>query len=283
MTSSADKDGRQSIAGSTDLRTGGSVPLQNRRRKEPAKYLTTSNVVSTLITLAILIVVAWNLNWALVRDFDLSFLWTYRVAFVKGLGLTFLISFVAIAVGSVSGIILAILIIGIKNPLRWIFIVYVEIFRSLPLVVQLFWIHFALPLVTGISTNALTSGIIAISVQASAYLTDVARSGIRAVPRGQWEASAALGVSSWSQWTRIVLPQALRIMVPPLANITISFFKASAILSVLAVGELMSISTRVADVAFRPIETLTFAGFLYFIIGTLFASWTRRFEDRKAR
>lgn len=163
-------------------------------------------------------------------------------------------------------------------PLRWLVVGFVEIFRNTPLLVQLVWIHFALPLVTGISTTALQSGVIGITLQASAYFTEIVRAGIEAVPRGQLEAAYALGLPARTRWLRVVLPPATRTMIPPLVNLTISFFKATAILSVLQVSELMTVTNRISNVTFKPIELFTAAALIYFIFGYAMSRATLRLE-----
>ncbi len=149
---------------------------------------------------------------------------------------------------------------------RWLILVYVEVWRNTPLIVQLFWIHFGLPLLTGISTTAFASGFLALALQSSAYLADIARAGIQAVPRGQWEAARALGLPAVSLWGEIVLPQALRVMIPPFTNLALSFLNGSALLGLLQVGELMTAATRISDYTFKPIEVMSAAGLLYLLL-----------------
>jgi polar amino acid transport system permease protein len=164
------------------------------------------------------------------------------------------------------------------RPVRWLIGAYLEIFRNTPLVLQLFWIHFALPKLTGISTTPFQSGFIVMALQSSAYLADVARAGIEAVERPQWDAAAALGLSRRVTWFKVVLPQAFQIIIPPLANIGIGYFKASAMLSLLSVGELMTIATRVAQHSFKPIETYTLVGVIYLLLGAVLSGFTFRLE-----
>ena len=150
--------------------------------------------------------------------------------------------------------------------------------RDTPLVVALFWIHFALPVATGISTTAFESGFIAMALQSSAYLADVARAGIAAVPRGQWDAADSLGMSRLWKWLDVVLPQAFKIMVPPLANVALGYFKASSVLALLSVGELMTVALRISNYTFKPIETLTTVGAIYLVLGYVLSSLTYRLE-----
>jgi len=234
--------------------------------------------VSSVLALALIAAVLIALDWEFVAELNFTVVWEYRIALAKGLGLTLVISGVAVVFGLGAGTVLAILLYAPVAPLRWLILAYVEVLRNTPLIVQLFWIHFALPPVTGYSTSALESGILAISLQASAYLTDIVRGGIQAVPRGQWEAANALGVPAWSRWIDVVLPQALKIMLPPLVSVAISFFRVSPILAVLSVGELMSTAVRVSEFAHKPIEVITFVGVVFFVFGSLFGKATRRLE-----
>lgn len=221
---------------------------------------------------------AYQVNWELIASLDFSVVWEYRLPLLKGLGTTLLLTAIAGVSGIFFGTILAILSQSPIAPVRWAVVAYVEVFRNTPLLVQLIWLHFALPAFTGINTTALESGIIAITLQAGAYFTEIVRAGIEAVPKGQWEAAYALGLPDWTRWTRVILPPALRIMIPPLVNLTISFFKASAILSILQVSELMTITNRISNFTFKPIELFTATAAIYFILGFIMSQATLRIE-----
>ena len=220
-----------------------------------------------------------SINWEFLSYLDFSIVYKYRVPLLKGLGITLLLTAITMVIGYVSGVIMAIAYQIPFKPLRWAITVHVEIWRNTPLLVQLFWVHFALPVITGVSTSVFVSGVIAMSLQASAYLTEIARGGIDAVPKGQWEAAEALGLPARSKWIEIILPQAMKIMIPPLANTGISFFKASTVLSLISVGELMTISNTIANYTFKQIEVLTAVGVIFFILGALFSSLTYKLEN----
>lgn len=237
-----------------------------------------SSIISCVLAAILVVWLGVNVKWEFVSELNFLDLWPYRVALLRGLMLTLTISVLAIVLGLFFGTILAILQQQPVRWIRWIVKAYVEIARNTPLIVTLFWVHFALPHLTGVNTTALQSGIIAIVFQASGYLADISRAGIQAVPRGQFEAAYALGLTSRTKWLTIILPQALKVMIPPLANVSISFFKATSILSVITVGELMSMGLRVSETNFRPIETLTFCGLVYIVLGTLFSRGTQTLE-----
>ena len=235
------------------------------------------NTFTHLIALALLLY--RGVNWEFISYLDFSIVYKYRIPLLKGLGMTLALTGITIVIGYVSGVLLAILYQVPFKPLRWVITVHVEIWRNTPLLVQLFWVHFALPVLTGVPTSVFVSGIIAMSLQASAYLTEIARAGIDAVPKGQWEAAESLGLPTHSKWLEIILPQAMKIMIPPLANTAISFFKASTVLSLISVGELMTISNTIANYTFKQIEVLTAVGVIFFLLGLLFSNLTYKLEN----
>ncbi len=237
-----------------------------------------TTVVPTVAGVALIVWILSLVNWSFVGTLDFAVLYKYRFALLQGLANTLLITFLAVAFGLVFGFFLAACQYVPIAPLRWLISAYIEVLRNTPIVVQLFWIHFALPELTGFSTSALQSGCIAMSLQSSAYLADLARGGISAVPRGQWDAADALGLSLSVKWVSVILPQAIRIIIPPLANISIGLFKLSATLALLSVGELMTMASRVATFSFKPIETFTVAGIVYLTIGYLAGVVTFKLE-----
>lgn len=222
-------------------------------------------------------------NWRTIGGLDFSAIWLYRYPLLVGLGVTLLLTAVAAVSGLVTGTVFAIGSQSPIAPLRWLIVAFVEVFRDTPMLVQLMWIHFALPLLTGINTTPAVSGVICIALHASAYFTELMRGGIQAVPRSQWEAAFALGIPAWTRWTRVILPQAIRIALPPLVSLIISFFKATAILSVLQVGELMSVASRISNATFRPIEMFSFVALVYFVIGYGMSRGALLLEGRLAR
>ena len=231
-----------------------------------------------VLVLLVLGVLAYFLNWKLLLSLDFSVVWEYREVLLRGLLVTLALTACAAVSGLVCGTILAIASQSNIAPLRWIVIAFVEIWRNTPLLVQLIWIHFALPLVTGINTTALESGVIGITLQAAAYFTEIVRAGIESVPKGQWEAAYSLALPARIRWTRVILPPAIRTMIPPLVNLTISFFKGTAILSILHVSELMTVTNRISNVTFKPVELFSSIAVIYFIVGIVLSKTTLRLE-----
>jgi His/Glu/Gln/Arg/opine family amino acid ABC transporter permease subunit len=268
--------------GSSELSVNGGAVRVGSMRANRRRATATGFVVSSVLpTVLLAVLFAWLLSevdWSFVSTLDFSVVYKYRVALLQGLLGTILITTVSLLLGLALGLAFACLLQVPFEPLRWAILAYIELLRDIPLVLALFWIHFALPLATGFSTTAFQSGFIAMAFQSSAYLADVARAGIQAVPRGQWDAADALGLSRTWKWLEIVLPQALKIIIPPLANVAIGYFKASSILALLSVGELMTVAARVSSYSFKPIETLTTVGLVYLALGYVLSSLTYRLE-----
>jgi His/Glu/Gln/Arg/opine family amino acid ABC transporter permease subunit len=234
--------------------------------------------VSVIVLVAIAIGVYNFIDWSQIGTLDFGIIIKFWRPLATAAGMTIAITAAALACGLVIGILLAILLELRIGFLRYVLNAYIEIWRNTPLIVQLFWVHFGLPMLTGISTTALQSGLLALTLQSSAYLADIARAGIQAVPRGQWDAAMALSLPARTKWLEIILPQALKIMIPPLGNLAVSFLNGSALLGVLSVGELMTISTRISDYTSKPIEIMTVVALLYLAINVATTYLTNRLE-----
>jgi His/Glu/Gln/Arg/opine family amino acid ABC transporter permease subunit len=234
--------------------------------------------ISLIVLIAIAIGLYNFINWSQIGTLDFGIIVKYWRPLANAAGMTIAITAAALACGLVIGILLAILLELRIGFLRYILIAYIEIWRNTPLIVQLFWVHFGLPMLTGISTTALQSGLLALTLQSSAYLADIARAGIQAVPRGQWDAAMALSLPARTKWLEVILPQALKIMIPPLGNLAVSFLNGSALLGTLNVGELMTTSARISDYTSKPIEIMTVVALLYLAINVATTYLTNRLE-----
>ncbi|BCJ86708.1 ectoine/hydroxyectoine ABC transporter permease subunit EhuD [Effusibacillus dendaii] len=166
-----------------------------------------------------------------------------------------------------------------RKPIAWASGLVVEFIRSTPLLIQLYFLYFALPFY-GISLPAFTVGVIGLGLHYSTYLSEVYRAGIENVPRGQWEAAIALNFSRSQTWMRIILPQAIRPVVPVLGNYLITMFKETPLLSTITVVELMQTAKMIGSQSFRYLEAFTIAGFLFLLLSYLSAIWVRRMELR---
>lgn len=232
----------------------------------------------TVFVLGLVAAILVFIDWGVVTSLNFGIIWEYRAPLWKGFTRTLVIVAFAVGLGLAVGTALAILSQSALALFRWFVTVYVELWRNTPLLVQIMWIHFALPFITGFNTLPLQSGLIAITLQAGAYFTEIVRAGIEAIHRGQWEASYALGLPKRTIWGRIILPQAARIIIPPLATLSLSLLKATAILSILQISELMTVAKRISDHTFNPIELMTFAAAVYLILGYIVSKSTLRLE-----
>jgi polar amino acid transport system permease protein len=186
--------------------------------------------------------------------------------------------------GSVLGVVLALplaLIRASRSPLwlRFIATVWVEVFRGTPLLLQLFYVYFVLPEI-GIKLTPSWAAILALGLNYSAYISEVLRAGIAAVPRSQWEAAETLRMSTLHTWRRIVLPQAARISLPAVGNYIIAMFKDTALAATISVTDLLYSGQIVAQETFQYLQIYTVVFVLYLIISYP-ASLGVRFLERR--
>lgn len=167
-------------------------------------------------------------------------------------------------------------------PIRWISIAYVEIFRGTSALVQLFWLFYVLPLF-GPSVEPMTAGILGVSLNVGAYAAIVVEASVRAVPKTQIEASVALNLSDFARLRRIILPQAIRIMIPPFGNLAIQLFKLTALVSFIGISDLTYTAYQLNQTTYLTVEIFTIILFMYFAIGLSITILMRLLEIRYAR
>lgn len=213
------------------------------------------------------------MNW------DWDFVVEILPALLRGLRLTLIITFSAFGISLVLGLIVAVFRY-LKIPvIAQILGFYVSFVRGTPLLVQAYFAFFVLPYY-GIIFDAVPTAIIVLGINYSSYLAEVFRSGIEQLPKGQWEASRALSLSSRRTWTRIVIPQAIRPIIPVLGNYLIQMFKDSAILSAITVLELLGTSLQIGSRTFRYLEPITLTGLLFLSVSFPSSLLVRRLEKK---
>jgi polar amino acid transport system permease protein len=185
---------------------------------------------------------------------------------LEGLRLTVLLAVVTMLLGSALGLVAALLRLKGRRPVAFVATAYTEFFRTTPFLVQLLWVYYALPILTGIRIPAFQSAVVAFSLNVGAFMSEIFRAGIGSVGRGQSEAALALGLTPAQAMRRVVFPQAFHNVVPPAATVWLSLFKDTSIASIIAVAEMMYEARAVAVDTYRPVELFTAAAAIYFII-----------------
>ncbi|GAB2729168.1 amino acid ABC transporter permease [Halomonas garicola] len=206
-------------------------------------------------------------------DVTFNFDWAAALASIPhllpGVPWTLLISFGGLAIGFIIGIIFGLMRISPLRWMRWPAIVYIEVFRGTPILVQVLFIFYGLPQLLGGPINALTAGIAAIAVNSGAYISEIVRGGVQSIERGQREAALSLGLSRRQSFRYIIWPQALRRMVPPLGNQAIISIKDTSLFSVIGVGELVRQGQIYIATTFTAMEVYFMVALLYLAI-----TWT---------
>jgi polar amino acid transport system permease protein len=170
---------------------------------------------------------------------------------MRGVGNTILLGFASIFFGGIGGLLICLMRLYGPKPMRLVAIGYIDILRAMPILVLLILIYYALPFV-GIRFSSFTSATLALSMVLSAFTAEVCRAGVEAVPKGQFEAAAALGLPFWRTMGTVILPQALRIVVPPLTSNAVSIFKDTALASVVAMPDLLKQATDAQALMANP-------------------------------
>lgn len=211
--------------------------------------------------------------------------WSFAVgilpSLLDGLWITVQITLIGMAIALVLGLAVAIVRFSKIPVLSRIFGFYLQFVRGTPLLVQAYFAYYVLPNF-GVQFSALVTGIIVIGINYSAYTAEVYRAGIQSVPPGQWEAATALSLSTAQRWRFVVLPQAIRDVIPVLGNYLVQMFKDSAVLSAITVFELLSHATAIGSSSYRYLEPLTIAGLLFLAVSLPAAKLVKRLELRLA-
>lgn len=213
---------------------------------------------------------------------DWDFAWeVFPKIVVSGLKITIIATVLGSIIAYALGLVLALLR---RSPIRVVSTVtwaFVEVIRSTPLLVQIFFFFFVLPDI-GLKFDPLTTGIIAIGLHYSTYTAEVYRAGIEAVPPGQWEAATALNLPRGRTWTAVILPQAIPRVLPALGNYTISMLKETPLLLMIGVLDVVGAANQAGSRAFQYVEPVTIAGVLFLVL-SLAASLLVRWLERRVR
>ena len=213
-------------------------------------------------------------------NLDFSFMSDYYSFFIDGAKITIILAIFTVFFGVVLGILLALLRLSKNKLLKFLGTAYVEFIRGTPLLVQLYIIFYGLPNLIGFALPDMLAAVLALSMNSGAYIAEIIRAGIQAVDKGQMEAARSLGMGYGSTMRYIIIPQAVKNILPALGNEFIVVIKESSIVSVIGIGELMYNADTVRGNTFKPFEPLMVAAFMYFIMTFTLSKLMGRFERR---
>jgi polar amino acid transport system permease protein len=208
---------------------------------------------------------------------DWAFAWSIVPQLAEGVVVTVIATVLGSALAFVLGLLwtfVRIAQIRVLTPVVWFLVQFI---RGTPLLIQLYFLFYVLP-TWGLTISALATGIISLGLFFSAYTAEIYRAGIEDLPAGQWEAALTLGLPVRRVWTGIVLPQAIRAVLPILGNIVISMFKQTALLSTITVLELLAHGKSIGQMTYRFVEPLTLVGAFYFVVSYAAARALRSLE-----
>ncbi|SGT25605.1 ABC transporter substrate-binding protein/permease [Staphylococcus aureus] len=205
-------------------------------------------------------------NAANAMNDDSGFISKYGSFFLKGIKITILISLIGVALGSILGAFVALMKLSKIKIISWIASIYIEILRGTPMLVQVFIVFFGITAALGLDISALVCGTIALIINSSAYIAEIIRAGINAVDKGQMEAVRSLGLNYRQTMKSVIMPQAIKNILPALGNEFVTLIKESSIVSTIGVGEIMFNAQVVQGISFDPFTPLLVAAALYFVL-----------------
>jgi polar amino acid transport system permease protein len=200
----------------------------------------------------------------------------------QGLLNTLKVTAVSLSFGLALGLVMALLRLSPRRSLSLPAGFVIEVFRTTPPLVQLFWFYFALPLLTGVEMTPFGAAVLTFSIQSAAFFAEVFRGGIVSIERGQWEAAKAIGMDRWRTLERIILPQAVKRMIPAFMERAIELMKTTTLVATISYADLLFAANEISQKTFRPLETLTVAALIYFAVIFTFSLLSRRLEHRLA-
>ena len=205
----------------------------------------------------------------------------YGMNFVNGLGTTLLLALVSVSVGCLIGALVAIMRLSKSKVLGGIATVYTEIIRDTPLLLQLYFFYFLLPdLLPALRLSKFTCIAIALIFNSGAYMSEIFRSGIQSIDRGQTEAARSLGLSASQTMTRIVLPQAFKNVLPAMCNEFVALTKETSLASTFCVGDLMTQYQTISGTTYLVLEPLIIFGVIYFVVTFTMSTFVALLEKK---
>jgi polar amino acid transport system permease protein len=238
-------------------------------------------IIAILSTFVIFSGCAGNYNWGWYAISPFNQLGSTNISFlISGLGFTVSVSIISIFFATLLGLLISIIGLSKLKFVRYLNISYIEIIRSVPVLVMILWIYYGLPVLVGVNFTAFTAGIIALSICDSPFLAEIFRSGFEAVPKGQNEAGTSLGMRFYERFRLIILPQAIKIILPALGNQFVYMLKMSSLVSIIGLNELTRKANELVVSQYRPLEIYTFLVLEYLVLILVISYLVRRMEKK---
>jgi polar amino acid transport system permease protein len=198
---------------------------------------------------------------------------------LQGAGVTVMLTFATMALALPGGMVLTLMRMSRLAPVRAFATGFVEFFRTTPIILQVYWVFYVLPVLIDFRASAFATGLIALTLNVSAFNSETFRSGINSIRAGQRNAALALGMSEWQALRIVIIPQAIHRVLPALASTWVSLFKDTSLVSVIAVAELSYVGLQLRSQTYRVLEVLTAMAVLYWLMGypqAKLADWAHR-------
>ena len=199
---------------------------------------------------------------------------------ISGITTTIYISIISIVLAMIIGLVVALPSLSNNKFLSYFNIIYVEIIRAIPLLVLILWIYYGLPIVSGISFSPFVSGIIALTISESAFQAEIFRAGINSINKGQHEVASSLGMNFWKKMRLVILPQAVKVVMPALGNQFVYVLKMSSLVSIIGIADLTRKANELVTSTYRPLEIYTFLILEYLVLILIVSFFVRKLEKR---
>ncbi len=212
-------------------------------------------------------------------EWDFYFLLRYAPLFWRGILVTLAYTAGSISLGLVIGLLVGLGRLSKSRLVNFPLIGFIEAFRCTPLLVQIVWFYYALPVLLGIQIPAVIAAGLTLSCYTGAFYAEIFRGGIISIERGQWDAARALGLRRWAMMRLVILPQAVKRMMPPFVNQSITQLKNTSLVSTIAVPDLLYNGSMITADTYRPLEVYTVVALIYFALlfpSTMLAQWYER-------
>jgi len=220
-----------------------------------------------------------DLNWLILSPNNIEGLTNLKFL-LSGITTTIYISVISIIISMIIGFIVAVPSLAKNKFLTYLNIGYVEIVRAIPLLVLILWIYYGLPIMTGITFSPFVSGIIALSISESAFQAEIFRAGINSIKKAQWEAGSSLGLNFFRKLRLVILPQAIKNILPAISNQFVYVLKMSSLVSIIGIGDLTRKANELVVTTYRPLEIYTFLILEYLVLILIVSYFVRKLENK---